>query len=140
MNVALPLTKVGEFSVTDIHALLDSPSFLWNLGSSSGSGLNDRVPYGQILDIQNSLYLVQVEDFRIERFFEVHPYNRVTTRGAFSYKGYDYRLKITDPVYEAEFNKMPAGIYNLNQTVLTLSLGEAFNDNCYKLIAGIIRL
>lgn len=140
MNVSIPLTKVGEFSATDLYKLLDWPIFLWNLGSSSGSGLNDRVPYGEISAIQNSLYLIQVEDFRIERFFEVHPYNRVTTRGAFSYNGQEYRLKITDPVYEAEFNKKPAGVYEINQAVITLSLGEAFNDNCYKLIAGIIRL
>jgi hypothetical protein len=140
MNVGVPLNKVGEFSLAEIHKLLDSPTALWSTGSSSSSGLNDRVPYGEIADFENSLYLIQVEDFKIERFFEVIPYNRVTTRGVFSYKGYDYRLKITDPVFELEYNKKPAGIYDIDKAVITLSLGEAFKDNCYKLIAGIIPL
>lgn len=138
MNVGVPLNKVGEFSLTEIHKLLDSPASLWSVGSSSGSGINDRVPHSEISDFENSLYLVQVENFKIERFFEVHPYNRVTTRGAFSYGGHDYRLKITDPVFELQYNKKPAGIYDIKKAVLTLSLGEAFNGNCYKLIAGII--
>jgi hypothetical protein len=64
----------------------------------------------------------------------------VTTRGAFSYGGQNYRLKITDPVFELEFNKKPAGIYDINKAVITLSLGEVFNNHCYKLIAGIIPL
>jgi hypothetical protein len=140
MNVGVPLTKVGEFSLTEIHKLLDSPDALWSIGSSSSSGLNDRVPYGEISELENSLYLVQVENFKIERFFEVHPHNRVTTRGAFSYGGQNYRLKITDPVFELEFNKKPAGIYDINKAVITLSLGEVFNNHCYKLIAGIIPL
>jgi len=140
MNMGVPLTKVGEFSLTEIHKLLDSPDSLWSIGSSSSSGLNDRVPYGEISELENSLYLVQVENFKIERFFEVHPHNRVTTRGAFSYGGQNYRLKITDPVFELEFNKKPAGIYDINKAVITLSLGEVFNNHCYKLIAGIIPL
>lgn len=140
MNVGVPLNKVGEFSLTEIHKLLDSPYSLWSVGSSSSSGLNDRVPYSEIADFENSLYLVQVENFKIERFFEAHPHNRVTSRGIFTYGGHDYRLKITDPLFELEYNKKPAGIYSINKAAVTLSLGEVFNNHCYKLIAGIIPL
>jgi hypothetical protein len=45
---------------------------------------------------------------------------------------------VTDPVYERAFLLKPDGDHKLEESFLTVSLGEPHNDACYKLIAAII--
>ena len=54
------------------------------------------------------------------------------------YGGKEYRLWVTDPVYERLFLAKPDGDYKLGESFLTVSLGEPHNNACYKLIAAII--
>ena len=59
-------------------------------------------------------------------------------QGQSQHAGEEYRLWITDPVYERTFLAKPDGDYSLGESFLTVSLGEPHNDACYKLIAAII--
>ena len=50
-------TKIKTFTWSDISQLVDSPTTLWPNGFSSTSGMNNRVPEGQVP--HSSLYLIQ---------------------------------------------------------------------------------
>lgn len=45
---------------------------------------------------------------------------------------------VTDPAYERTYLKKEDGCYELDKSFLTVSLGEPFQDYCYKLIATVI--
>jgi hypothetical protein len=59
-------------------------------------------------------------------------------QGRFVHHGSEYRLWITDPSYERTYLAKPDGDYKVGESFLTVSLGEPFNDACYKLIAAIL--
>jgi len=52
--------------------------------------------------------------------------------------GDEYALWVTDPSYERSYLARPDGDYEIGESFLTISLGEPFNDCCYKLVAAII--
>ena len=58
--------------------------------------------------------------------------------GLFHHAGTDYRLRVTDPAYEDAYLAKPNGEYHLNESYLTVSLGEPWEGFSYKLIAAII--
>ena len=59
-------------------------------------------------------------------------------QGRFRYHGAEYRLWITDPLYEREYLAKQDGSYEIGESFLTVSLGEPFKDACYKLIAAVV--
>ena len=138
MDVSVPLKKKGTLSLKDVSQIVDSPGTLWGRGSSSKSGLNNFVPANEIQQFNCSLYLVDVNNFKLQIIEEPYPYKRKTMVGYFSYKGADYKLKVTDPEFEGKFMDRPLGDYEIERTLLTISLGENFKESYYKLIAGII--
>ena len=105
---------------------------------SSKNAINDFVPASEIQKFDCSLFLVEVDNLIVHIVEETYPYFRKVIAGTFSYKGSTYKLKITDPVFESDFGARPVGDYEIEKTLLTISLGENFKDNFYKLIAGII--
>jgi hypothetical protein len=138
MDVSVPLKKRGTLSLGDVFQIVDSPGSLWGVGFSSKSGLNNFVPASEIHQFNSSLYLIDVNNFKIQIIEEVYPYKRKTMVGVFSYKDADYKLKITDPEFEGKFIDRPLGDYEIERSLLTISLGENFRESYYKLIAGII--
>ena len=60
-------------------------------------------------------------------------------RGRFSHCNETYCFRITDPVSENGSINLPYGEYPVGRRYLTVSLGEPFEGNAYKLIAAIIR-
>jgi len=51
----------------------------------------------------------------------------------------DYALWFTDPDIERNYLAREDGYYNLDECCLTISLGEPFDENCYKLVAAVIK-
>ena len=45
---------------------------------------------------------------------------------------------VTDPGYERSYLAQADGDYRIGECLLTVSLGEPYNDACYKLIAAIV--
>ncbi|GAB1544111.1 hypothetical protein NUACC21_67870 [Scytonema sp. NUACC21] len=72
------------------------------------------------------------------------------TRAVFSLGNTKYDLVITDPEWEDILAVLPPGLhparsvhldeFEPEQLLFTVSLGEPFNGDCYKLVAGIIEL
>lgn len=106
----------------ELEKYLDYPETLWGNGS--------KVSYQAVLDgtfnIKQSLYLVKVENLKLY----VNEYNK--RRASFNYNNIRYELPVTDPMFDniVSSNKQLSGI-------LCISLGECFNDNCYKIVATI---
>ena len=104
----------------------------------------DRVQHSA--NVGYSLTLVRVQDLR----WRITSYgDRRKTRALFSLRGALYDLAITDNTIEQGLRNLEEGIhpidsapgFSANQEVLlTISLGEPFEGNCYKLVAAIIRL
>ena len=59
-------------------------------------------------------------------------------RAGFDIAGQEYALWVTDPGFERAYLAKPNGIYDINESYLAVSLGEPYQDACYKLIAAII--
>lgn len=138
MDVSVPLKKQGTLSLEEAYRIIDTPSNLWGIGSSTKSGLNNSVPESKIQEFSTSLYLIEVKNFNLQIIEESFTYTRKVMVGNFSYNGIDYKLKITDPEFEHKFIDRPLGDYVIERTLLTISLGGNFNGSYYKLIAGII--
>ena len=59
-------------------------------------------------------------------------------QGRFDHAGNHYALWVTDPVYERSYLSKLDGTYELGPCYLTVSLGERYEDSCYKLLAAIV--
>ena len=59
-------------------------------------------------------------------------------QGRFRHADRKYALWVTDPGYERIYLAKPDGTYDLGGCYVTVSLGEPYQDACYKLIAAII--
>lgn len=119
--------------------LLDHPDNLWLDGSSSTSGLNDRVPEEIVVKNDTpSLYLIRPDDFMILVSDDLYGRKKVNAR--FTYRKTPYLLSVTDMTLEREYLMKPQDEYPLdNKNIyLTISLGEPFNGFCYKLVAAVM--
>jgi hypothetical protein len=136
--------KVGRVPAEELIKEVDEPTNLWIMGYQSRTfGKNDLVPPNRILEVFNSLYLINPHIFTIQ---VVQGTDGLQVRGQFSYLGAEYNLRITDPVMEEKFIPKGAGEYKIDDVLLTISLAEkpftvASNPSSsgyYKLIAGVI--
>ncbi len=110
--------KIDDF---ELEQYLDYPSTLW--GKSSNVSYN-KVINNEIV-IEQSLYLVKVDNL------ELYVNSSNKRRAKFNYNNILYDLPVTDPQFDNILsNKQLSGI-------LCLSLGECFNNNCYKIVATI---
>ena len=83
----------------------------------------------------SSLRLIRVERLQLH---VLHPGGSGSERldGEFTLGGSTYRLAITDPVYGEKARDRLEGAYLVEESLLTISLGEPLAGFCYKLIAG----
>lgn len=106
----------------DLAAYLDTPADLWGYGN--------RVEHAQISEglyrITQSLYLVQVDNLGLYITADGK------RRASFYYNGLDYDLAVTDP----NFDEIQREEREING-ILCISLGEAYQGYCYKLVATI---
>jgi ATP-dependent DNA helicase RecQ len=128
--------KTGTYDLAGLGDLCDHPETLWMNGSSSRGGLNDRVHIESANEcIEHSLILVAVENFAVEVIELLGRKPRL--RANFLYNGIAYRLPITDLSIEKKYTQ--PGFYNFEDRLifLCISLGEPFEDYCYKLVASV---
>ena len=113
---------------SEIVNYLDTPESLWGTGN--------RVIYAQIearmVNIEQSLYLVQVNDLELKKSSDDK------RRATFNYAGINYDLPVTDPNFERLLAEPE------HQQILCISLGEKHdpaggeNYSCYKIVATIL--
>ncbi len=104
----------------------------------------DRVSYQMLVEhpASASLSLVAPADCR---FVSTNSYGgNPQARVRFSYGGNAYNLAVTDPIWELSISGRPEGQYQAadlkldeRRLLFTISLGEPFEGNCYKLVAAI---
>ena len=132
--------KVGKLSWPDLPSLAEDPvGPLWLDGHSTYNGLNDKVPLGLAGSLEDSLKLIHINELRLAVFKPGEAFGNTKRRvqGDFRYAGSRYRLWVTDPSYERRYLAKPDGDYRIGECFLTVSLGEPFDEACYKLIATV---
>lgn len=132
--------KVGRATWDDLQSLVDPEAPLWINGSSTYNGINDQIPLQQANTLDTSLRLIRTDHLTLSVFAPGAPFGNPKRRvqGRFRYGGIDYWLWVTDPGYEQTYLAMPNGEYPIGEGMLTVSISEPHNENCYKLIAAVI--
>ena len=132
--------KVGTYSQFDLSALVDPIEPLWTNGWSTYEGKNDKIPMDAMPRMSDSLRLIHIERLILHVFSPGEAFGNVKRRvqAKFSHAGIDYMLWVTDPIYEEEYLAKLNGFYEIQDCYLTISLGEPYQDACYKLVAAII--
>lgn len=133
--------KVDRVSVDQLNRITEPTSTLWPNGYSTFNGLNDRVPLAVAGNLRDSLRLIQVNDLTLAVSAPGADFgnHRRRVQGRFRHNEADYRLRVTDPVYERQYLQQPDGYYPVGECFLTISLGEPYQGHSYKLIAAIIK-
>ncbi len=130
----------GRAGWQDLAALADPPAMLWHNWSSTYHGTFDRVPLDQATTLTSSLRLLRTDRLTLSVFAPSATFGNPKRRvyGRFHYAETEYRLRVTDPVYEDAYLARQDGEYHLEEIYITVSLGEPWDGFCYKLIAAII--
>lgn len=132
--------RVGQATWDQVVGMAEAPQTLWVNGGSTYHGLNDQIALETANALTSSLCLVHVPAVRLRVFRPNANFGdpRLRVQGQFEHRGQAYWLRVTDPVYERTYQARGEGEYPLGECCLTISLGEPFQGNCYKLIAAII--
>ena len=132
--------KVDSAAWKDLQQLIDPVGPLWINGHSTYNGLNDTIPLSLATALDSSLRLVRVDHLTLSIFKPGKIFGNTKRRvqGRFRHDEIEYCLWITDPVYERAYMPKLDGRYEIGECLLTISLGEPYKDDCYKLIAAII--
>jgi hypothetical protein len=130
----------GRFRWEDLGPLCDHGGSLWLNGFSSYNGINDRIPLTQAMALTSSLTLIHLNrlDLRIFAPGEAFGNAKRRVQAIFTFDAADYSLWVTDPVVERAYLAKPDGDYPLRDVYLTISIGEPYQDYCYKLVATVI--
>ena len=133
--------RVQRVAWNELAPFTDPVTQLWIDGHSTFNGLNDQIPLEFALNLRDSLRLVRVSDLTLSVFAPGEAFGNTKRRvqGRFRSGGTEYWLRVTAPDYERKYLQMPDGDYQIGDAYLTVSLGEAYRDNSYKLIAAIIQ-
>jgi hypothetical protein len=134
-------TKAGKANWSNLKRLVDPVEPLWTNGNSTYHGRNDRIEVVAASALTSSLRLIHVGSLTISVFAPGAAFGNSKRRvqGWFNHNGSEYRLWVTDPIYERAFLAKQDGIHKLAECFVTLSIGEPANDGCcYKLIAAIV--
>lgn len=144
IDPSVPWKKVGQFAVTLIDELVDDPSEIWIDGSSSSYGLNDTLSEAEAAKMGSSLLFIPPDKLSLTVNIEYpsQEYRRKKVRARIGYGRKQYVLAVTDPLFEGPYLLKDVGDYPLpaSHYRLCVSLTEAFQGKCYKLVAGIVRL
>ena len=134
--------KVGTYSQFDLSTLVDPIEPLWADGFSTYAGENDKVPLDATPRVSGSLRLIYIERLTLNVFSPGEAFGSAKRRvqAKFSHAGVNYALWVTDPIYEEEYLAKLDGVYEIHHCYLTVSLGDPYQDTCYKLVAAIIEL
>ena len=133
--------KKGKITPTLLGRLCDDPEHLWINGFSSLGGSNDRIPLSLAQQgLASSLLFIAVERLCMILAINARGLKRILAE--FTYHAVQYRLAVTDPAIEEKYMQMDIGRYPVEnaQNCVTVSIGEPFNDFCYKLATAIISL
>jgi len=121
-------------------AVEDPKGPLWQNGSSSSNGFNDKIAEQDTAKFRRSLYLVRPEGLEIVVQMEGgYTYQaKQKIRARFKLCGHAYFLSVTDSMAPQRFPNI--GTTAITDALLCISLSEvlAETEHAYKLVAGLI--
>ncbi|NMZ65864.1 hypothetical protein HBN99_16195 [Pseudomonas oryzihabitans] len=131
--------KTAQATLADLENLLDHPRTLWENGNHSYSGVNDRVSTDILTQPRQTLLLIKPTNVRISVEAEGAQFGNFkrVVRAHFTYNSIDYALTVKDAEAEAYYLSQPDGEYPISANYFTISLGEAYKGEAYKLVAAI---
>jgi hypothetical protein len=112
-------------------------------------GSSDRVAVSMLHEraVQDSLALIRPDGDRVTWISTTSYLGHPQIRAEFRLSNQIYNLSVTDPIWEMKvpaavgrYSSSDLGIAPARPLLLTISLGEPFNGDCYKLVAGVIVL
>ena len=132
--------RTGRYAWSDLSPLADRGGTLWTNGHHTYNGLNDHIPLDQAAAVDSSLKLIHVDVLGLSVFKPGEAFGNPKRRvqGRFRFAGNNYGLWVTDPTIERDYLSREDGDYHMGESCLTVSLGEPYNDRCYKLVAAVI--
>ena len=132
--------KVGRAKWKDLEQLDEPTGPLWINDHHTYNGRNDKIPLTLAASLDRSLRLVHVDSLQLSVFApgEAFGNSKRRVQARLSHGGVNYALWVTDPEYERRYLAQPDGEYDVGESFLTVSLGEPFQADCYKLVAAII--
>ena len=132
--------RLGKYSWQHLTSLAGPAGPLWRNGSHSYNGTNDRIALADTASETSSLKLVRVDAIRLHVFApgEAFGNSKRRVQAKVRFAGVAYALWVTDPVIERRYLALDDGFYDLPESCLTVSLGEPFDDYCYKLVAAVM--
>ena len=131
--------KTGQATFADLENLVDSPQALWENGNHSYSGVNDRVSMDFLAEPRQTLLLIKPSNVTISVEAEGAQFgnHKRVVRAHFKYNRVDYALTVKDAEAEAYYLGQVNGTYPLTASYFTISLGEPYKGDAYKLVAAI---
>lgn len=99
----------------------------------------NSIPYEDAKLLDSSLRLILVEDLSLAQVKNPRT-GRLVDTALFTDCGIEYALPMTDPVWAKSIDGTQSRRINVGEAYLTISLGEKYNDNVYKLVAAIVNL
>lgn len=132
--------RAGRATWQDLTSFADNPGVLWLNNSSTYHGQNDRISQVDTPQLNNSLYLLHLEKLALRVFAPGADFRNPKRRvqAEFLHDGIIYRVWVTDPLIEREYLAGEDGEYGIGECFVTVSLGEAHEGYCYKLVAALI--
>ncbi|MXZ20467.1 MAG: hypothetical protein F4Y84_07665 [Caldilineaceae bacterium SB0665_bin_25] len=131
--------KEGVFAKQYLLHYCEAPNPLWVNEFSSSNGINDRIPEEWASSLSNSLVLIEPQQLTIGVVRSYRGQKQI--RAQFWVAGEIYNFSVTDPAIELQYQPLGEGYYIYEQrAVACISIGEPFNEYCYKLVASIIPL
>ena len=132
--------RAGAMSWFNLSRLASRESALWQNGFHTYDGFNDKIPLEAIAECTDSLRLIRAQRLTLGVFRpgEAFGNRKRRVQGGFRYAGNDYRLWVTDPIYERRYLAKLDGNYVIDDCFLTINLGEPYQGACYKLIAAVV--
>lgn len=129
----------GQAEWRHLAKLADQPASLWANGRSTPHGKNDVVSLVDAETFPESLFLLAIDRLRLRVFAPGARYGDPIKRvqAVFEYGSEEYAVRVTDPVVEQAYLVFDAGRFDLKRCYITVSLGEAYAGNCYKLVAAV---
>jgi len=114
---------IRRVSLSELEEYVNYPKSLWGEGG--------YVKYYNDLKMKYSLFLIKVD--KIKLYWKDRGSYSPQRRGVFRYNGIVYDLPLTDPAFEYLEEEI------LRDRYLIISLGEPFNDKCYKILAKVFK-
>lgn len=133
-------TKVDRLNNANLPSLVEGDGPLWVNGHHTFHGLNNKIPIDQLDGNGRSLRFIYVSGLQLLVHVPGASFGDHKRRidAHFHFNSDDYKLRVTDSSVEDRYFAMPNGSYNLGPSYLTVSLGEPYRGDYYKLVAALI--